>query len=194
MEKGEKSNILSLFLVVVVLVGVSVGLVNAVYFLTTEFYDKETFLPDGFYSARVSVRWEALHNFDAKKPSALEKLQAILESDPSVLVRAEALNCICRNFPDTAHGAIRRAFDSEEPLLMREALYLIGRYRLHRRCAYTIQKALGSVHPSVVALAKSILADLPESERRMVLSSSQDESKDDEEGGDDGGSNGKRKP
>jgi len=194
MHRNEKTNILSVVLVVVALIVVSAGLITAIYFLTTEFYDKETFLPDDCYSARASVRWEALHSFEAKKPTALEKLQAILDGDPSVLVRAEALSCICRNFPDDAPNAIRRAFNSEEPLLMREALYLIGRYRLHRRCSHTLQKALKSKHPSVAALAKSILARLPEEERRRILSSSQDEPEDDEEGGDDGGSDRKSKP
>jgi len=194
MEGNERTSVLSLVLVVVALVVVSAGLITAIYFLTTEFYDKETFLPDDFYSARASVRWDALHNFKAKKPTALERLQEILDGDPSVLVRAEALSCICRNFSDDAPGAIRKAFNSEEPLLMREALYLIGKYRLHRRCLHTVQKALRSKHPSVAALAKSILARLPEEERRRILSSAQDEPEDDEEGGDDGSSNGKCKP
>jgi hypothetical protein len=157
-------------------------------------YDKETFLPDECFSPRASKRWAALRTYKAPKNSALESLEMVLSSDPSPLVRAEALECICRNFPHNASSAIKTAYDTGIPLLRRTALYLIDSYRLESSTKDVVTDALKSGEADTVALAEKILKRLPDSERKNFTSSTQKQSEEHKEAGDNSSGDGERKP
>lgn len=190
--RKKRIEMVTVILVTVALLVVVAGLTVGTYILTTRLYDKETFLSDDFRSSFVSLRWKALHNYRAEKVTARERLLDILECDPSVLVRSEALMCICRNFPDAAADAVRKAYASGIPFLMREAVYAIGEYSI-RSCKDVVQDALKSRDGMTVALAESVVRRFSEWEG-MVSSSAKNKTEDDECGSNEGGGNGKGKP
>ncbi|MCX7703783.1 MAG: hypothetical protein N2234_06765 [Planctomycetota bacterium] len=141
----------------------------ALVLVMMQMYDEETFLPLQCFSPKESERWDALHNYKSSKPSALKALKEILRKDSSSLVRAEALACICRNFPNSAVSAIKEAYSFGDTFLRCEALYLADAYRLEHSLKDVIKDALKSDHKELAAFGERIVKRFSESERNRLF-------------------------